>query len=73
MNYIDSKQINWTVVCVYEFAKHKILNPKSAFQYLLAYGGMQFLKDYYAAEHLLSLEDTIEALDQVCKQNGGQI
>ena len=72
MNKIDTNQINWTVVCVYEYAKDKAMEPKAAFQYLLSRGGMQYLKELYEAEHLLSLDDTIEALDLICMQNGGQ-
>ena len=73
MSRINTNQINWTVVCVYEFAKNKILSPKSAFSYLLTFGGIQYLKEHYAAEHLLSFEDTVETLAYICKQNGGQL
>ena len=72
MRKIDMNQINWTVVCVYEFAKDKALKPKTAFQYLMSCGGIQYLKEHYEAEHLLSIDDTIEAVDIICRQNGGQ-
>ena len=71
MKIIDTKQVNWTVVCVYEFAKHKTMNPKAAFQYLVSYGGIQFLKEHYEVEHMLSMDDTVEALDIICRKNGG--
>lgn len=70
---IDKKKINWAVVCVNEFAKNKELNTKTAFQYLYAFGGIQFIKDYYEAEHLLSFDDAIEDLTVVCQRNGGDI
>ena len=73
MNPIDKNQINWTVVCVYEYAKNKEMKPKAAFQYLLSCGGIKYLKEYFAVEHQLSWDDTIEALDIVCRQNGGQL
>ena len=73
MSKIDTSQINWTVVCVYEFAKDKAMKPKAAFRYLLSCGGIQYLKDFFAIEHTLSWDDTIEALDIICRQNGGQL
>ena len=72
MSLIDNNQINWTVVCVYEYAKNKAMKPKATFQYLMSCGGIKFLKEHYAVEHTLSLDDTIEALELICQQNGGQ-
>jgi len=72
MQRIDNNRVNWTVVCVNEFAKRKALDAKTAFQYLYLFGGIQFLKDHYEAEHLLSLDDAVEDLGQVCQNNGGR-
>ena len=70
---INNSKINWTVVCVNEFARQKALTIKSAFQYLHTFGGLKFLKEHYEAEHLLSIEDVVEDLDHVCQKNGGVI
>lgn len=37
------KQINYTVVCVNEFARRKALHPRTAFLYLYNYKGIDFL------------------------------
>ena len=65
------KQINYTVVCVNEFARSKALHPRTAFLYLYNHKGIDFLKENYDIEHTLSLDDAIEDLDIICKNNGG--
>lgn len=42
-----------------------------AYNYLDRYGGIAFLDECYAAEHLLSIEDAIHDLTIICKNNGG--
>ena len=66
------KRINYTVVCVNEFAKKFAITEKEAFQYLEKFKGIHFLKDHYEIEHTLSLEDAIEDLSRVCRANGGE-
>ncbi len=73
MAELNTKKINWTVVCVNEFARSKALNIKEAFQYLYAFGGIQFLKEHYEAEHLLSFDEAIEDLELICQRNGGNL
>ncbi|MDO4287882.1 MAG: DUF3791 domain-containing protein [Eubacterium sp.] len=65
------KQIDYTVVCVNEFARKKALHPRTAFLYLYNHKGIDFIKNYYDIEHTLSLDDAIEDLDIICKNNGG--
>ena len=65
------KQIDYTVVCVNEFARRKALHPRTAFLYLYNYKGIDFLKENYDIEHTLSLDDAIEDLDIICRNNGG--
>ena len=67
------KQIDYTVVCVNEFAKKKNLNPKTAFLYLYNHKGLEFLKENYEIEHTLSLDDAVEDLDIICRNNGGDL
>ena len=73
MRNVESGRVNWTVACVNEFAKRNAMSAKAAFQYLYVFGGIQFLKDHYDAEHLLSLDDAVDDLNQVCHNNGGTI
>ena len=73
MKNVNTNQINWVVVCINEFAKNLEMTPKTAFQYLLAFGGIGFLKEHYEAEHLLSIEDAVDDLKTICKNNGGSL
>jgi hypothetical protein len=73
MKQIKKDMVNWSVVCVNEFATQKELSPKAAFRYLFTFGGIEFLKEHYEAEHLLSLDDTIEDLELVCRNQGGHL
>ena len=69
----NANLVNWAVVCVNEFARCRKLSPKAAFQYLLTYGGIEFIEGHYEAEHMLSLDDTIEDLGVICRNNGGNL
>ena len=73
MKQVNNNLINWAVACVNEFARHWRLSPKDAFQYLHAFGGIAFMKEHYEAEHLLSLDDAVEDLCVVCRNNGGNL
>lgn len=73
MSVIDTQKTHWAVVCVNEFAKYKELSVKAAFQYLYEFGGIGFLNEHYEAEHMLSFDDTVEDLTQVCQRNGGTL
>lgn len=67
------KQVTWMVAAISEFAKAKALSVKQAFNYLSLFKGMDFLQEHYGAEHMLSFEDTVEDLTEICLRNGGQI
>ncbi|MBR5974576.1 MAG: DUF3791 domain-containing protein [Clostridiales bacterium] len=65
------KRINYTVVCVNEFASKHNLVAKEAFFYLYDYKGIEFIKEHYDIEHTLSLDEVVEDLTRVCRNNGG--
>ena len=71
MNEID--RILYYVMCVSAFSEKKGLNQQDAFNYLHKHDGIRFLIDCYEAEHTLSLDDAVEDLTLVCKNNGGTI
>ena len=73
MGGIKRNRINYYVLCVGAFAEQKNISPTDAFNYLNTYEGMDFLMDCYDAEHTLSLNDAVEDLSRVCKNNGGAI
>lgn len=66
-------QIDYTVACVNEFAKWKSIHPQKAFFYLDKYKGIHFLKENYEIEHTLSMEEAMEDLEIICKNNGGNL
>ena len=67
------KKINYTVVCVNEFARKFHITEKEAFTYLYDHKGIEFLKEHYDIEHTLSLDDAVEDLTIVCRNNGGTL
>lgn len=73
MNIEVQNRIEYTVMCISEFANKNSLHPQKAYCYLKEFGGITFLKDNYYAEHLQSIDDTIEDLLIICKRNGGYI
>jgi hypothetical protein len=70
---VDLGQVHYYVMCVGEFAKAKSISVKDAFNYLHAYRGLEFLIECYDVEHTLSLENAVEDLTRVCRNNGGNI
>lgn len=69
----QKKMINFTVVCVNEFARKHNLSIKESFQYLFQFKGIEFIKENYDAEHLLSFDTIIEDIYVLCKRNGGTL
>jgi hypothetical protein len=63
--------INYIVVCINDFAERFSMNSKAAYRFLSQYGGINFLLQHYDIEHTLSLEDAIDDLEKVCRDNGG--
>lgn len=67
------KQIYYTIACVSEFAQRYRMSEKAAFAFLEKYGGIAFVKDYYASEHTLSFDDAVDDMTRICQQNGGYV
>ncbi len=63
--------INYFVMCISDFAERFGLSNKTAFQFLSGYGGMDFLIEHYEIEHTLSMDDAIDDLEKICRDNGG--
>jgi len=63
--------INYLVICISDFATQFDMSTKEAFRFLSAYGGIAFLMEHYEIEHTLSLDETIETLAHICRENGG--
>lgn len=67
----ERKQINYTVICVNEFARRHNLKIKEAFGFLFQYKAIEFLKENYEIEHTLSLDDALDDMLIICRKNGG--
>ena len=69
----DAKHIRYYVMCASAFAQAKNLNQKDAYNYLENYKGIDFLEECYDAEHCLSMDNAVDDLTAICKNNGGSI
>lgn len=69
----ERKQINYTIVCVNEFAREHNLAVKEAFQFLFDHKAIEFIKENYDIEHTLSLEEALSDMLMICKKNGGML
>lgn len=70
---IDKNVIAYIIAAISEFAKTYRISVREANNYLIRFKGIDFLTEHYDAEHLLSFDDTIQDLTQVCLNNGGGI
>lgn len=73
MSNTAQNQIRYTVACISEFVKSKMLTKTQAFLYLLEHKALDFLEEFYDVEHTLSFEDAISDMTAVCQKNGGKI
>ena len=69
----DINRIQYFVMCVSAFSEKKGMAQWDAFQYLYEHQGIAFLLECFEAEHTLSLDDAVDDLTLVCKNNGGLI
>lgn len=68
-----SNKLSYTVACVSSFARSYNLSKKDAFKYLYDNKAISFLKEHYDIEHTLSIEDAVEDMSEICRQNGGSL
>ena len=67
------KRLHYYIMCISAFAQAKKLSEKDAYNYLEDYKAIDFLEECYDAEHCLSIDDAVDDLTTVCKNNGGKI
>ena len=65
--------LGFVVALVSEFANHYSIRPRQAYAYLKRYKGIEHLHNHYGVLHTLSFPDAVEALAQVCANNGGEL
>lgn len=69
----DKNVIAYIVAAISEFAQKHHLSVREASNYLIRFKGIDFITEHYDAEHLLSFDDSVQDLTQVCLNNGGGI
>lgn len=76
MFYMSRHELNilkFTIAVVTEFAKFYGISQKQAYNYLVRFKGMEHLDEFYNVLHMLSFEDNVETLAEVCQHNGGML
>ena len=69
----DMDLLNYIVVCISEFASRYEMHTRDAYIYLSRNKGIEFLKEFYDVEHILSFEDVLDDLATICRKNGGTV
>ena len=69
----EKNMLGFVVALISEFANHFGIRPRQAYAYLKRYKGMEHLHNHYGVLHTQSFPDVIEALAQVCVNNGGAL
>lgn len=73
MSREEKNVIGYTVALISEFAQRFGIQPRQAYAYLKRFKGMEHLEHHYGFLHTQSFSDTVDALAQVCINNGGQL
>lgn len=68
---IDLNINHYIVMCMGLFARKYNLTRKEACNYLSRFKGLKFIIDNYEVEHQLSMEESVEDMAAICRQNGG--
>lgn len=66
-------EIPFLTACIQAFGQRFAMTRQAAFRYLQKHKALAFLIDFYDVEHLQSMEDTIDDMLLICRQNGGTI
>lgn len=64
---------DYMIICINEFALHNRLTKKEAYYYLKNNKALDFLKENYEAEHMLSVQDAVDDMSIICQRNGGHL
>jgi len=66
-------EIPFLTTCIQAFAKRFAMTRQAAYRYLQEHKALAFLIEFYDVEHLQSMDETIDDLLVVCRQNGGSL
>ena len=66
-------KIQYVNLCINAFAKRHKLSPSVSFRYLSDLRAIDFIDNNYEAEHIMPIDDTVDALTIFCRRNGGSL
>ncbi|MCB2340317.1 DUF3791 domain-containing protein [Clostridium estertheticum] len=69
----ELNKVRYMVACVNEFVDRLNINGKEAFNYLNKHKAINFLMNNYEIEHTLSIDEAVDDMVIVSKNNGGTI
>lgn len=73
MDRKEKNKISYYIACIGAFAEKYSISNSFAYNYLLKYKGLAFIYECYESEHTLSIDDAVNDMYQICKNNGGFI
>jgi hypothetical protein len=65
--------VDYIAFIINEFSLKNSLSMKQSFNYLYRYGGIDFLNEFYDVEHCENPNLTLDAVQDICAQNGGEL
>ena len=66
-------EIPYLNACIKAFAKRFSMSRENAYDYMKRFCGLAFLIEFYDVEHLQTIEDAVDDVILVCKNNGGTL
>ncbi len=69
----ERNQIGFTVGLISEFSNRFSIKQRQAYAYLKRFKGLEHLHNHYGILHTQSFPDAIDALVEVCANNGGAL
>ena len=71
MSREETNRLKYTIALIAEFACRFGIGEKQAYNYLSRFKGLAHLTAYYDVIHTQSFEDAVDAMAQICYNNGG--
>lgn len=71
MDREEQNKINYYIACIGAFAEKFSISNAFAYNYLIKYQGLAFIRKFYNVEHTFSIDDTVEDMRMICQRNGG--
>ena len=68
-----SNQVEYIACCIGVFAKRFNISNQEAYRYLLKFGGLSFLYEFYDAAHTFSIDEAIDDSTIITHGNGGAL